>query len=91
MDSADIAKRADSSIEVLLRIYAKSIAGQDEVNNRKVGALLGGISFNNWPGPSQRRRRPVGGRPTERAVDGSGRGLIFGLDSGQARSYGDPK
>lgn len=45
VDPADVARRAGNSIEVLLRIYAKFIAGRDEINNRKIDQILSGITY----------------------------------------------
>lgn len=45
MDPADVARRAGNSIEVLLRIYAKFIAGRDEVNNKKIDKVLKGVTY----------------------------------------------
>lgn len=45
VDPADVARRAGNSIEVLLRVYAKFIVGRDEINNKKIDLVLGGIAY----------------------------------------------
>lgn len=40
-----MARRAGNCIEVLLRVYAKFIAGRDEVNNRKIDRFLEGVTY----------------------------------------------
>jgi integrase len=37
----EIAKRAGHSVEVLLRVYAKCVSGQEEVANRRIEEILG--------------------------------------------------
>ena len=45
VDPADVARRAGNSIGVLLRVYAKLIAGRDEINNRKIDRVLEGVTY----------------------------------------------
>jgi len=40
-----VARRAGNSIGVLLRVYAKLIAGRDEINNRKIDRVLEGATY----------------------------------------------
>jgi integrase len=37
----EIAKRAGHSVEVLLRVYAKCVSGQEEIANRRIDEILG--------------------------------------------------
>jgi hypothetical protein len=37
----EIAKRAGHSVEVLLRVYAKCVSGQEEIANRRIEEILG--------------------------------------------------
>ena len=38
----EIAKRAGHSVEVLLRVYAKCVSGQEEIANHRIEEILGG-------------------------------------------------
>lgn len=40
----EIAKRAGHSVEVLLRVYAKCVSGQEEIANRRIEEILGADS-----------------------------------------------
>ena len=42
MPATEVAKRAGHSVEVLLRVYAKCIEGQQEPANLKIGDALNG-------------------------------------------------
>lgn len=53
VDPADVARRAGNSIEVLLRIYAKFIVGKDEINNKKIDEMLGGIRYGDTALPGE--------------------------------------
>jgi hypothetical protein len=38
----EITKRAGHSVEVLLRVYAKCVHGQEEIANQRIEEILGG-------------------------------------------------
>jgi integrase len=42
----EIANRAGHSVEVLLRVYAKCVSGQEEIANRRIEEILGGSDHN---------------------------------------------
>jgi hypothetical protein len=42
----EIAKRAGHSVEVLLRVYAKCVSGQEEIANHRIEEILGGSDHN---------------------------------------------
>jgi hypothetical protein len=46
----EIVKRADHSVEVLLRVYAKCVSGQEEIANRRIDEILG--QDEDRPGPT---------------------------------------